>query len=440
MIFTERKIMIFNNTSSIDKQIVLYRGDKNVEIRFTISELPSKYSRNNEINVIESTEASFGQLIIKVPNDKAPIFSDIVANKKGSVVFTITGEMIDEISELGTYDFQIRLFDGEQNSRATIPPIEKGIEIREPIATEGVSTTNEVDVAVVNYAVTTTATALDAFDENGNYIKTTWSGGDVITSAKLNKIEAGIDGVNQKIASSGTGGTGLTTEQAQQLSTAYQHSQSTHAPSNAEANVQADWNITDTNSDAYIKNKPTNLATTDQIPAQPNFTYKINMVASDQTATVTTTGTYPNLIITFNIPQSTTTGGSDEPIVAEKAIYYGRLSISEVGGSVVQYSAITDTMILNGANITKITPQTLGKTSVGKQSETAEGDYVIIAVPNNEGYVVTRDNGIGGKVIFNKEVAGANGDVILTIDGNEYAVYGEILISPAEIFIYIDKN
>lgn len=231
MIFTERKITISNNASSIDKQIVLYRGDKNVEIRFTISEFPFKYSRNNETNVIESTEASFGQLVIKVPNDKAPIFSDIVPTKKGSVVFTITGEMIDEISELGTYDFQIRLFDEEQNSRATIPPIEKGIEIREPIATEDVTDTNEVDIATVGYALTTAGTNEDAFDLDGNYNKTNWGNGDRITAAKLNKIEAGIDGVNQKVASGGTGGQGMTEEQAQQLSTAYQHSQTAHVQS-----------------------------------------------------------------------------------------------------------------------------------------------------------------------------------------------------------------
>lgn len=40
---------------------------------------------------------------------------------------------------------------------------------------------------------------------------------------------------------------------------AYEHSQAAHAPSNAEANVQSDWNVTDTGSDAYIKNKPTSL-------------------------------------------------------------------------------------------------------------------------------------------------------------------------------------
>jgi len=41
--------------------------------------------------------------------------------------------------------------------------------------------------------------------------------------------------------------------------TAYEHSQAPHAPANAEANVQADWNESDTGSDAYIKNKPTSL-------------------------------------------------------------------------------------------------------------------------------------------------------------------------------------
>lgn len=40
---------------------------------------------------------------------------------------------------------------------------------------------------------------------------------------------------------------------------AYDHSQAAHAPANAEANVQADWNVTDTASDAYIKNKPASL-------------------------------------------------------------------------------------------------------------------------------------------------------------------------------------
>ena len=40
---------------------------------------------------------------------------------------------------------------------------------------------------------------------------------------------------------------------------AYEHSQAAHAPANAEANVQADWSVSDSNSDAFIKNKPSAL-------------------------------------------------------------------------------------------------------------------------------------------------------------------------------------
>ena len=52
-------------------------------------------------------------------------------------------------------------------------------------------------------------------------------------------------------------GSGLTTTQEQQITTAYNHSQSNHAPVNAEQNVQSNWNETNTSSDAYILNKPT---------------------------------------------------------------------------------------------------------------------------------------------------------------------------------------
>ena len=51
-------------------------------------------------------------------------------------------------------------------------------------------------------------------------------------------------------------GSGLTTTQEQQITTAYNHSQSAHAPANAEQNIQSNWAETNISSDAYIKNKP----------------------------------------------------------------------------------------------------------------------------------------------------------------------------------------
>ena len=58
---------------------------------------------------------------------------------------------------------------------------------------------------------------------------------------------------------------------------------------------------------------PQGPAGADGINAEiPNFTFAINMIASDQPASVSTTGTYPNLSITFNIPQNASGGSEPE--------------------------------------------------------------------------------------------------------------------------------
>ena len=207
MIFTDRTIIVQKGTSSINDTIILYRGDRDIEVRFTLNEgSPFKFGSGASPNIIEKTEAAYGQLIIKRPNDLPAVFSEIAPTNEGKIVFTITAEMIDEITEVGNYTFQIRLLDESRNSRATLPEVVNGIEIREPIAIENVTDTNEVGEATVGYALTTAGTTEDTFDSQGNYNKTTWGTGDRITAAKLNKIEAGIDGVNKKVASGGTGG------------------------------------------------------------------------------------------------------------------------------------------------------------------------------------------------------------------------------------------
>ena len=80
-------------------------------------------------------DASFGQLVIQRPDGTA-IFSEIAETLEGRVVLTVTAEMIDELTELGLYTFQIRLFNDDQTSRVTLPPVYEGIDIQEPIAIE----------------------------------------------------------------------------------------------------------------------------------------------------------------------------------------------------------------------------------------------------------------------------------------------------------------
>lgn len=201
MIFTERTITVVNDSATINKPLILYRGDKNIELKITIAESQFKFRNTDASNVIETTDASYAQLVINTPYN-SPIFSDVAATKNGAVIFVITEAMIDEIREVGAYEIQIRLLDDNKQSRASIPPVSNAIEIREPIAIEDGSAvdSNAVNVAKVNRALTTTSAPLEAFDSQGNYIKKTWGDGDPITDAALNKMEAGIDGVNKKIA------------------------------------------------------------------------------------------------------------------------------------------------------------------------------------------------------------------------------------------------
>ena len=132
---------------------------------------------------------------------------------------------------------------------------------------------------------------------------------------------------------------------------------------------------------------------------------------------------------------ASSSGGEDTPT---PEIIYGRIPIAGVGGHIIPYSSITEDMIKNCSQLVHGEVKTMGKTSLGLPSQTAEGDYCIVLVPKESGLTVTKDNGIGGKVIFDTDTAGANGDVELTVNNVIYKVYGEILLSQGQMYIYVD--
>lgn len=197
MIFTERQITVRNDKSSINEPVILYRGDYEVSIKFTIME--SKFRFKSGVNLVNSEKASHGQLAILAPYG-GNVFSEIVKCEDGTVTFTLTKEMIDQLEEVGLYSFQIRLFDYYRESRVSIPPVEFGIEVREPVASEDHD--NTVNNAIVGYSIAKVVDGLsedvgDTFDANGQYNKTDWETGDRISEGKLNKIEDAIDTINQ---------------------------------------------------------------------------------------------------------------------------------------------------------------------------------------------------------------------------------------------------
>ena len=146
MFFTEKRITIKKRSSKIDSPIVLYRGDKNIEVRFSINNNPFTNTSQN----------IYGQLIMHLPNTDITLFSNVNAFINDIVKFILPEDIMNDIVEVGTYNLQLRLFNEDKTSVITIPPIEKGLDIREPIAIEGAA-----DTVVITYDATTKTLNVD---------------------------------------------------------------------------------------------------------------------------------------------------------------------------------------------------------------------------------------------------------------------------------------
>lgn len=162
-----------------DSKVILYRGDKNVDIEFTLKSVDYVL-----------TESAFAQLILTRPYATS-VFSEIFKIGDNKVIVRITGDMIDELNEKESYAIQIRLFDSERVARVTLPPCYDVICVREPIAVERTDGDEAlVNLAKVNYALTgrNSEQIGDVFTD-GVYNKTIWYDGDLITDGRLNKVE-----------------------------------------------------------------------------------------------------------------------------------------------------------------------------------------------------------------------------------------------------------
>ena len=167
----------------------------------------------------------------------------------------------------------------------------------------------------------------------------------------------------------------------------------------------------------------------------PSFTIgTVTTLNPDQNATVTISGTFPNLVLNFGIPRGKDST-STTPTEPTEYMYYGRLTLDEVGGRPINYNQITGTMITTGANVTKTTPKTMGRTGFGVGNTY---DHLIVVVPASKEYTVTKDNGFGGKVPFNEDLFGSSDGIPININGVDYLLYGEAMTAAGQLFFYID--
>ena len=132
MIYTSVKVTIKSNMASIDNKILLYRGDKNIEIQIEVVNVLYKQYKEESDNVTYNSSASYAQLFMRKP-DGTCVAGDIIKTKDNKIIFVIPETMVDETSEIGAYSFQIRLFDETQKSHVTLPPVMDGILVKESI-------------------------------------------------------------------------------------------------------------------------------------------------------------------------------------------------------------------------------------------------------------------------------------------------------------------
>ena len=225
-IIIERTITIRNDQATLDNPIYLYQGDGDIVYLFTIKEMKraATFGSINTTNLI-TENASYGEARIYKP-DKRLIFTSRaeIIDDKLQVLFSY--ENIDLLTEVGRHQLQIHLYDDddEARNRFTIPPID--INVLFPIGSD----TSLIDEAVVGYSLLDVVDEeVPTFDEEGNYNKTEWEKGDIITKNKLNKIEDALYEINAAdnnfITNEGleTALAGIETQLANKANTVHKH-------------------------------------------------------------------------------------------------------------------------------------------------------------------------------------------------------------------------
>ena len=203
-ITTDCKLTVSKNTAKLDEEIFLYKNDRNIKLLIEIVDNKYRYKSDDLSNLLVKYKASYAQ-VKWYKNAEVKKEFPIQATGNGKVVFVIEGELINEDTELGDYDLQLRLLNESQESIRSLPIIKGAVHILKPLFEEG-------DIATVNSAIADVSMlslggdAIDTYNSDGTYNQTNWGSGDIISSSKLNKLEKvakdNVDKVNKMPAKS----------------------------------------------------------------------------------------------------------------------------------------------------------------------------------------------------------------------------------------------
>ena len=113
-------LLISGEQATLSKPLVIYRYDNGISFNFTITQSQYKFDKN-PVDLANEFNAQYSNILIKKP-DKSSFTTTMVSITNNTISFVITEDMINDLSELGTYYFQIHLYDKDYN-RITTPPV-----------------------------------------------------------------------------------------------------------------------------------------------------------------------------------------------------------------------------------------------------------------------------------------------------------------------------
>lgn len=174
-------IKIKSGKATLDRDVFLSKKDKDIVLYFTVDGFPYKFSNGEGIE-----GASYSQITLEKPN-KTRVVLPKTAVDINEIILKVTEDIVDEVVEIGDYNFQIKLF-GKDNSEIHLPIIYNQFHVN-PIIDYSEDTSSGVNQGGIGSSHITIGDSIEIFDVNKRYNKTIWHDKDTITAQKMNKIE-----------------------------------------------------------------------------------------------------------------------------------------------------------------------------------------------------------------------------------------------------------
>lgn len=199
MIYQDIQITVNQGLAVPDKSLYIFRGDSNIILNFKLVTPQYMLTKDKKDNLVTRFGVDNFELRLQLEKGYDKIIRGVITTD-GCCRTQLTQNVIQELRK-GTYSYQITLIDDDYNAIMTFPVCKAKFNILDRMSLtaeelpvpEGLSGEAMADLSLIvkdEYKI-------EAFDSNGNYIKTNWGAGDVISSAKLNKIEDALDKINQ---------------------------------------------------------------------------------------------------------------------------------------------------------------------------------------------------------------------------------------------------